>query len=289
MASRPLDTIVHIDLIERARHYGVPSFSTPSTKPPLDYVALRDVIDLSLMAGQLLLRHGAETQQVEETIHRLGTALGCDWLDILVSPNALVITVISGAEFRTKTRRVTSLGVNMGIVTEVSRLLGRVESGELDRPALRAELNRITHMESYYNRWVVVVMVGLACAAFARLFGAGLPSVLITFVASAVAMFVRQELNKRAFNLFLVVTVTAFVAGVIASLATRLHVDDQPSLALASAVLLLVPGVPLINAAQDMLKGHYVTGIVRGVTGGLVALSIALGLLFAMTLMGVRL
>lgn len=289
MASRPLDTSEQVDLNGRSHHFGVPSSVQPSNKPPLDYVTLRDVIDLSLMAGQLLLQHGAETQQVEETIHRLGTALGCDWLDILVSPNAIIITAISGAEFRTKTRRVTSLGVNMGIITEVSRLHGRVVSGELDRVGLRAELNRITAMHSYYNRWLVVLMVGLACAAFARLFGAYWPSVGITFAASATAMFVRQELNKRRFNLFLVVMLTAFVAGMVASLAIRFHVDSEPSLALASAVLLLVPGVPLINAAQDMIKGHFVTGIVRGVTGALVALSIALGLLFAMTLMGVRL
>jgi uncharacterized membrane protein YjjP (DUF1212 family) len=288
MASRPLDSIDQGDLIERRRHYGLPSEHQPSTKPPLDYEALRDVIDLSLMAGQLLLQHGADTQLVEETIHRLGTGLGCDWLDILVSPNAIVITAISGAEFRTKVRRVTSLGVNMSVVTEVSRLHRRVLDGELDRAALRAELKRISSTHSHYNRWIVVLMVGLACAAFSRLFGAEWPSFLLTFAASSAAMFVRQELNRRRFNLFLVVIVTAFVAGVFASLATRFQVDSQPSLALASSVLLLVPGVPLINAAEDMIKGHFVTGVVRGITGGLVALCIALGLLFAMALMGVR-
>lgn len=284
-----LDSLNQVNLEERRRHYGIPSSNTPPTKPPLDYEALRDVIDLSLMAGQLLLQHGADTQLVEETIHRLGTELGCEWLDILVSPNAIIITATSGIEFRTKVRRVPSLGVNMSIVTEVSRLRRRVASHELDRVGLRAELKRIADTHSHYNRWVVVFMVGLACAAFGQLFGADWPSVGITFVASSTAMFVRQELNRRRFNLFLVVIVTAFVAGVIASLATRFQVDDQPSLALASAVLLLVPGVPLINAAEDMIKGHFVTGIVRGVTGGLVALCIALGLLFAMALMGVRL
>ena len=40
-------------------------------KPPLSHEALRDVIDLSLWAGQLLLQHGADTQQVEETVRRV--------------------------------------------------------------------------------------------------------------------------------------------------------------------------------------------------------------------------
>ena len=288
MASRPLDTIEQVDLVERRQHYGKASDHTPSTKPPLSYEELRDVIDLSLMAGQLLLQHGADTQKVEETIHRLGTDLGCDWLDILVSPNAIIITASSGAEFRTKVRRVSSLGVNMSIVTEVIRLRRRVTRREVDRHELRSELKRITASHSHYNRWVVVFMVGLACAAFSRLFGAEWPSFFVTFGASAAAMFVRQELNRRRFNLFLVIIATAFVAGIVASIAPRFQIDSQPTLALASSVLLLVPGVPLINAAEDMIKGHFVTGVVRGITGGIVALCIALGLLLAMALMGVR-
>ena len=33
-------------------------------KPPLDHETLRDVIDLSLWAGQLLLQNGAESARV---------------------------------------------------------------------------------------------------------------------------------------------------------------------------------------------------------------------------------
>ncbi len=62
----------------------------------------------------------------------------------------------------------------------------------------------------------------------------------------------------------------------------------QPQLALAASVLLLVPGVHLINAAEDLIKGYLLVGISRGVLGLLISLGIALGLLLAMQLMGVR-
>ena len=63
-------------------------------KPPLEREALRDVIDLSLWAGQMLLQHGAESARIEETVHHIGTGLGADWLDILGSPN--MIAAFSG-------------------------------------------------------------------------------------------------------------------------------------------------------------------------------------------------
>jgi uncharacterized membrane protein YjjP (DUF1212 family) len=257
-------------------------------KSPLDYETLRDVIDLSLWAGQLLLQSGAESQQVEETVHRLGTGLGCDWLDILVSPNALVITAISDGEFRTKVRRVVTIGANLRVVAEVSVLVQRVVAGELNRQELRRELEQVSLFQPCYGRWTVALMVGIACAAFSALFGGDAIIFGVTFLAASVAMLLRQELQKRHFNPYLTVVPTAFLATAIASIAPLLQIGNQPRLALISSVLLLVPGIPLINSVQDLLKGHIVIGIARGVTGGVIAACIALGLLLALSLLKVN-
>ena len=103
--------------------------ATLPKKPPLDKLALRDVIDLSLWAGQLLLQHGAESARIEETVHRLGTGLGADWMDILVSPNAIAVTTVSGEEFRTKIRRVVSIGVNLRAIEQINSITQRVIVG----------------------------------------------------------------------------------------------------------------------------------------------------------------
>ncbi len=260
-----------------------------SHKRPLAYHELRDIIDLSLWAGQMLLQHGATSQRVEESVHKIGTGLGCDWLDILVSPNVITITASSGSEFRTKLRRVTRLGVDLGKVTAVNDLSRHITNGDLDRFQTRTELEQINKMPRSYNRWLTILMVGLACAAFSRLFGGDWTIFGITFGASAVAMFLRQALAHRFFNPLLIVVVCAFVASCLASTAGLFQLSDQPETALAAAVLLLVPGVPLINAAQDLIRGHLVTGITRGVTGLLISLAIALGLLLALSLTGVTL
>lgn len=260
---------------------------SPIHKPALEKEALRDVIDLSLWAGQLLLQHGADSARIEETVHRLGTGLGADWMDILVSPNAIAVTTSSGMEFRTKIRRVVAIQVNMQIIAEVNDIRHRVTTGELDRAGVRREFERIDRLPRQYPRWLVTVMVGLACAAFSRLFGGDWPAFIITFAAGALAMRLRQFLAQNYFNPLLIVVATAFAAGIIGSLATTTGWSAAPQAALAASVLLLVPGVQLINSAQDLIRGHMVTGIVRGITGGLVSLGIALGLVLALRLMGV--
>lgn len=264
---------------------ATPSAPQEGDPLPLTREALTDIVDLALWAGQLLMQNGAESLRIEETIHRLGTALGCDWMDIFVSSNDIAVTTISGLDFRTKIRRVVGVGVNMTIVAGVSRLSRRVEHGELNRAQVRAELERIAGGSHHYPRWLVVPMIGFACAAFSRLFGGDWAVFVVTFVAASLALVVRQELTKRHFNPLLVTVATAFVAGLLAS--SALWVSTTPETALAASALLLVPGVPLITAAEDLITGHLVVGLARGFYGMLVSLAIALGLLLAINLTGV--
>ncbi|NJN54816.1 MAG: threonine/serine exporter family protein [Anaerolineae bacterium] len=146
-----------------------------SAKRPLSHAELTDIIDLCLWAGQMLLQQGANSLRVEESVHRLGTGLGCEWLDIVVRTESLTITASSGGEFRTKTRRVVRLGVNMWRITAVNDLSRHIAAGQIDRFQARAELERIDAQPGEYNRWLIAVMVGLACAAFSQLFGGDWP------------------------------------------------------------------------------------------------------------------
>ncbi|NJL92770.1 MAG: threonine/serine exporter family protein [Anaerolineae bacterium] len=254
----------------------------------LDRAALQDVVDLSLWAGQLVMQRGADSTRIERTVHRIGTGLGCNWMDILVSPNVIIVTTSSGDEFRTKVRRVVRIGVDFAALAAISKLTHQVMAGQMDRFALRAALQAIDHQPAHYPRGVVVTMVGLACAAFSQLFGGDAPIFFVTWLAASAAMFARQALQRRHFNPFLVVLGTAFVAGLLGSLGTVQDLSETPRVALMASVLLLVPGVPLINAAEDLLEGHVVMGLVRGVNGGLTSLAIAVGLLLAMRLVGVE-
>ena len=251
-------------------------------KPSLEREALADIVDLALTAGQLLMQNGAESQRVEETVRLLGTGLGCDWGNVLVSYNAIIVTHVSGDEFRTKIRRVGAMGVNMSLFEAISHLTHRVEEGKYDRLKVRAELERLSATPRHYNRWVTALAVGLA------LFGGDWPVFGVTLTAAALAMAVRHELAYRNFNMLLVVIITAFVAGGLVGLVNRFYFSPHPELALAASVLLLVPGVPFINAVEDLIKGYIVVGLARGTASGLIILAIALGLILAMQLTGIR-
>lgn len=247
------------------------------------------IVDLVLRAGQLLQQHGAESQLVENTVYRLGTGLGCDTLEVVLTPTSILVCSTLGEQSVTRARRIREAPVNMTTVSCIVRLCGRVEQG-LHVPAeVQGELERIVAIGHNYARWQIVLTIGISCAAFCKLFGGGWPEVTLTFIASGAAMALRQQMALRHVNPYLNAATTAFVATLIASSATVYGWGDKPDTALAASVLLLIPGVAFINSIQDLLKGYTVMGLARWSIGTLITAAIAIGMVLALTLSGVAL
>ncbi len=245
----------------------------------------RAISRLIAQAGQMLLAHGAESTLVSDIMRRMGVACGIDDVEIALSANALVVTTRLHDQCVTTTRSCADRGINMRAVTQIQRICIMMEKQLLDHEMAQKKLNEIS--PERYNRWLVLVMIGASCACFSRLAGGDWPVFAMTFIASAAGMYVRQEIAHRHFNPLLNFAVTAFVTTLVSAQAVMLAIGNQPTLVMASSVLMLVPGFPLINAVADMLKGHINMGIARFVMASLLTLATSLGIVGAMSLTGV--
>lgn len=245
----------------------------------------REISRLVAKAGQMLLQHGAESSLVSDVSRRLGIAVGADDVEISLSASSLVITTMIDDHCMTTARRAPDRGINMRAVTEIQRICIMSEKGLLDCHEAAIKLDAIS--PERYNRWLVVVMIGLSCASFSRLAGGDWPVFMMTFFASSLGMIVRQEIGHRHFNPLLNFGITAFVTTLISSQAVIYNIGSTPFLAMASSVLMLVPGFPLINAVADMVKGYVNMGIARWTFATLLTLSTSIGIVGAMNLVGV--
>ena len=88
-------------------------------------------------------------------------------------------------------------------------------------------------------------MIGLSCASFAHLSGGDMTICAITFIASAIAMFVRQEISKRHYNPLIVFAITAFVASLISGVSLKYSLGNDPHIALASSVFITRSRIPI--------------------------------------------
>ena len=127
-------------------------------------------------------------------------------------------------------------------------------------------------------------LVGFANASFCALFGGDWTARLIVFSATLIGFYIKQIMQKKKINHYLVFIVSAFVASMVAS--SALTLETTAEIAIATSVLYLVPGVPLLNGVIDIVEGHVLTGCTRLIQALLLVLCISVGL--SCTLMLIR-
>ena len=109
-----------------------------------------------------------------------------------------------------------------------------------------------------------------------RLFGGDLCAVCIVFSATLVGFSLKQKLQKKGLNHYIVFILSAFMASLCASSALIFNADAD--IAIATSVLFLIPGVPLINGVIDIVEGHILLGLSRIINALLLVICIAIGL-----------
>lgn len=254
-----------------------------TARPALSRDALRNVLTTALRAGQLMLENGANTARVEETVHRMGTALGAEWMDVYVTPQGIIASAVSHHEHRTRIQRVTKSGVDLSRVAAVMDVSRRTERGELTIAAALDALDRIARQPRLYGVWLTTLAVALGCAGFAVLFGGGLGEFVVVLLAAACGQALRHSLLHR--NLDRLMT-TAFVAASASALALAfatvlplaVPIGVKPAVAITGSVLLLVPGVLMVSSTADMVRGDITSGVARATAALLAVMSIGAGI-----------
>jgi uncharacterized membrane protein YjjP (DUF1212 family) len=249
----------------------------------VDRDAEREGIELALAMGQLLMDHGAESEVVEQAVRTCGASLGCRWEAVLVTYRALIVTAQSNDGYRTKVRPMGPRAVNMSLLETVSQLNQQLAAGKLSAAQLRNALRELEHAPRHYSPALTSVAVGLACGAFCRIFQGDWPAFAATFAGTAGAMWVRHHYAKRTPNRLIFAAVSACVAGsIVSGLQMRFALSGTPSAAFVACVLMLVPGVPAINAVQDLLRGHVGVALARATETLIILLAAALGLILSL-------
>jgi uncharacterized membrane protein YjjP (DUF1212 family) len=243
---------------------------------------LEEIGQLLLDVGSKLMVSGASTERVRVTVDRMADALGCD-VELFITHRALSMTIkdsVSGLS-ASSILRTPPHAVNYGLVSGISILSWRTVEEKWSVDKIKAELARLESMPRY-PRYVVLLLVALACASFCRIFGGDWMEMANTFLAAFLGLFVLQEARKARFNPYLCVIFASASASLVSGIGYKLGWSDTMEHAFAASVLFLIPGIPLINALTDMIDGNALNGWVRGVHAFLTIFMVAVGLLFAM-------
>lgn len=244
--------------------------------------------NLLLEIGADLLGAGASCSRITNNLRRISSVYGYI-LHLTIHPNAVDLGLMNAKEeiVFNGMRNVPHQGVNFEMLTRLSKLSWETWEHKLPIRDLAKSVKAI-RKHPHYPRLLVLSAVSLAGSSFCYTFGGTMAEMLIAFGGTFVGLWSRQEVVRLRFNPYIAI----FTGSLVASVFTGLFIKWQPEFrfdrAFATSVLFLVPGVPLINSFTDMLEGYVLNGLARGFNALLTALSIAMGLLIAMKIVGLN-
>ena len=240
--------------------------------------ALEPIAMVALDAGRMLMESGASAKSIDEITSKFARGLGADRVDLRIGYASLAITIGIGPNGITRMREVGHLGVNQRLDQELWQLATRVAHGELSTEQTRAALDGLTGKTPRHSTWVMALAVGLACAAFGRLLQVDWPGTGPVFLASFIGQLVRRDLLTRHVNVFICATLVSFLSSLLGGLGAHWAGSGKVDMAMIASILLLVPGVPSVNALSDILDGHPTLGSARAVTVAVILIFLAAGL-----------
>jgi uncharacterized membrane protein YjjP (DUF1212 family) len=231
-----------------------------------------------LEAGLSLMRSGASSDRIRSNIERFASA-GNNVLHIAISSLSISINLNdqAGQVLYNGTGSINAQGVNFKIVSGISHLSWEVAEKKVTLEDCKKQLKQICD-QPHYNRWLLLLMVSLAGAAFCYAFDGSTPEMFICFGATFFGLFLKQELVKKAFNTYLITYASAVTACVFVGIMHQFLPTLKMEHAFSTCVLFLIPGVPLINSITDLIEGYTLNGVARGVGALMHAIAIAFGL-----------
>ena len=243
----------------------------------------KSIANMAVLAGEIMLRSGAETYRVEDTIKHILDTAGTAETESLVMLTGIIVTIDRpGQEAVTVMRRVHDRGTNMHRILEVNEISRKYCAGDLSAEETWEKLKKIKGKQ--YTVWMYNLATILVPAGFAPLFGGGLREILAAGGAGivlAVLMTIGKRVKTSAFILNILCAVGVAVAAVLLKLWNPLLNMDT---VIISGIMPLVPGVAITNAIRDTLRGDYISGGARALEAFVTAAAIAIGVGVGMAL-----
>ena len=264
--------------------------SLEGTSPVADYASGERLLELLMDFGEMMLQSGAEIGRVEGTLSRLARAFGAV-PDVYVIVFSIVVTL----RFPGKAREEGLAGCGMSI-TQTRRVDDRdsIDFTKLDRlndlsrrccakpmplDRLSAELAKIREGREPVRYALFGNMLG--AFSFSIFFGGSIADGLAAALLSVLIVFIQNSLGKYSVNRILNTMVVSAIAGTGIGILCRIMPYLSRPMVMIGDIMLLSPGVTMINAVREMMVGNTLSGEIRLIESTTWALALAAGFMLA--------
>jgi len=228
-----------------------------------------------VLAGKIMLVCGAETHRVEDTMDRIASSFGIKNPQSYVTPTGINFSNdIAGI---TNSLRINKRSTDLHKITQVNKVSRRIAAGELTLDEAYDLLVQIEQKNTAYPASILILTAAIASGCFAIMFGGTWSDFLPSLIAGGIGFAGMLGFERMVEIRFLAEFFGSFLVGLTAYLFIANGFGNALDIVIIGGVMPLVPGLHITNAIRDLMAGHLVSGLSKGVEAMLTAFAIGAG------------
>jgi uncharacterized membrane protein YjjP (DUF1212 family) len=252
-----------------------------------DYEVNADkVLTFALDLGKSMIKCSAEVNRVEETVIRICHAYGIKKAQVFSIISMITATVIEdNGNPHTQTRRIYAYSTNFGRLEKLNALSRKICAETPDIDEARKELTEICSDKKAFS---VKACLGniIAASAFAIFFNGTFLDALAAAPIGLIIYLMNTYIKARGMSRLFFTALTSAIAGTLALVFVRIGFGENPGTIMIGDIMLIIPGLMLINSVREMLCGDVMSGLLRLLESIIIAMSIACGFAIPLLLSG---
>ena len=238
----------------------------------------QQLINVVMLAGQIMLESGAETYRVEDTMERICAIYPKQSADTFVTPTGIFICIHTADKtMLTTIKRVKNRITNLNKIYLVNNISRELTSGNISLAEAFIRLEEVKNQPPPHV--IQIILSAVICSFFfALLLGGTLFDGIIASFCIALIKFIDLQAKRfEVFSSFILNLIGGMICAVFAIFfAEILNIGTIYGI-IIGAIMPLVPGIAITSAIRDMIYGDLVSGTARAVEAFLIAVAIAAG------------
>ena len=244
------------------------------------------LLGLIMDMAKLMLVSGAEVYRVEDTVTRLVCAYGGTKPQETAVPSNILVTCESEGMEHSSSRRVSDSETDMELLDRLNNLSRELcaETPELSKARSMFEA-AVTKKER--TPLQLCLVYAFTSAAFTMFFGGVWLDALASMLIGGLLYWVKRAITAQGGgNKVFVVLLGGAFAALTAAVSVRLGLGRDADKIIIGVVMLLVPGVELLNGFRDFISGDIQAAVMHISEALFLGIVLALGAAGMLTVAG---
>jgi len=223
---------------------------------------IRELMDVALKAGEILLTSGAEIYRVEDTIIRICRSYNFECESFILPTGMFVSIAGSEREFVSFTKRIKERTVDLHRIELVNTFSRNLKNNAVP---YKEAMNILEGIENtrHFSFIIRLMAAGVTAFVFTLLFKGGIVEGTAAFFISVLIYFLREKISQTGFFQFFEFFVSGMTAGAVSLVAVSILPGLNIYKIIIGSIMILLPGVAITNGIKDALYGDIVSSLAR--------------------------